>query len=133
VAESPKRTALVPHTYEVLEYLSSKYHLHIITNGFNEVQFTKLKACGIDKFFDMVITSEMSGAHKPQEQAFSHSIASAKAKKYECLMVGDDLEVDIMGAKRFGIDQVYFNPSCKPHDEDVTFEIKSLKELKAIL
>jgi putative hydrolase of the HAD superfamily len=133
IEESPRKTILVPHTIEALDYLSSKYKMHIITNGFNEVQFTKLKLCGIEKYFDKVITSEISGYHKPRPEAFGHSLSSANAKKSESIMIGDDLNIDIVGAREFGMDQVYLNPLSIPHQEAVTHEIKSLLELKEIL
>jgi putative hydrolase of the HAD superfamily len=133
IDESPKKTALMPHTIESLDYLFPKYKLHIITNGFNEVQFTKLKLCGLDKYFDKVITSEISGYHKPKPEAFGYTLSSANAKKEESIMIGDDLENDILGAKDFGINQIYFNPEGLPHNESLTHEIRSLKELKEIL
>lgn len=134
MVESPKKTALMPNTIPILDWLYPKYKLHIITNGFNEVQFTKLKLCGIDKYFDKVITSEISGYHKPKAQAFGYSLAMANAKKTESIMIGDDLERDIIGAKGFGIDQIYFNPSQKPQNKvKSTHEINNLIELKDIL
>ena len=133
VNESPKKTALIPHTIEVLDYLHGKYQMHIITNGFNEVQFTKLKLCGIEKYFDKVITSEISGYHKPRPEAFGYPLSAANAKKSESVMIGDDMEVDIVGARNFGMDQIFFNPESIPHNEKVTHQIKSLIELKEIL
>lgn len=133
IDESPKKTALMPYTIETLDYLFPKYKLHIITNGFNEVQFTKLRLCGLDKYFDKVITSEISGYHKPKPEAFGYTLSSANAKKEESIMIGDDLENDILGAKGFGINQIYFNPEGLPHDESLTHEIRSLKELQEIL
>ena len=97
------------------------------------MQFTKLKLCGLEKYFDKVITSEISGYHKPKPEAFGYTLSSANAKKEETIMIGDDLENDILGAKDFGINQIYFNPEGIPHNELLTHEIKSLIELKEIL
>jgi putative hydrolase of the HAD superfamily len=133
IDESPKKTILVPHTIEVLDYLQNKYKLHIITNGFNEVQFTKLKLCGLEKYFDKVVTSEISGYHKPRPEAFGYPLSSANAKKSESIMIGDDLTMDIKGARDFGMDQIYYNPMAIPHNEEITHEIKSLIEIKEIL
>lgn len=130
---TPTKTALVPHTREVLDYLSKKYKLHIISNGFNEVQFPKLDKCHISKYFEKVITSESSGYHKPCPEAFGYSLSSANAKKEESIMIGDDLEIDILGAKKFGIDQVYFNANKLEHKAKPTYEIQSLLELTKIL
>lgn len=132
--ESPKKTALIPNTLPILDWLYGQYKLHIITNGFNEVQFTKLKLCGIEKYFDKVVTSEISGYHKPRAQAFGYSLAKANAKKAESIMIGDDLDADIIGAKAFGIDQIHFNPSKRPQEKVVpTHEISNLIELRDIL
>lgn len=133
INESPRKTALIPYTVDLLDYLQNKYKLHIITNGFNEVQFTKLNLCGIEKYFDKVVTSEISGYHKPRPEAFGYSLAKANARKNESIMVGDDIETDIIGAKKFGINQIYFNPQQVPHTETITHEVKSLLEIKEIL
>jgi len=130
---TPTKTALIPQAREMLEYLSPKYKLYIISNGFNEVQFPKLEKCHIAKYFEKVITSETSGYHKPCLEAFGYSLSSVNAKKNESIMIGDDLEIDIIGAKKFGIDQVYFNRYKKSHKAKPTHEIHSLIELNKIL
>ena len=130
---TPMKTALIPNAREVLEYLKPKYKLHIISNGFNEVQFPKLERCHIAEYFDKVITSESSGYHKPCPEAFGISLSTANAKKEESLMVGDDMEIDIIGAKKFGIDQVFFNPKKISPKVKPTYEIHSLIELKTLL
>lgn len=130
---APLKTNLIPYTESVLQYLSKKYALHIITNGFNEVQMLKLKNTGIVIFFDKVITSDNAGTQKPKPGIFEYALSAANAKKKESVMVGDDLEVDILGAKKFGLDQIYFNPSGAPHKQNMTHEISSLVELKEIL
>lgn len=130
---TPTKTALIPHTREILDYLKTKYKLHIISNGFDEVQFPKLEKCHIAQYFEKVITSENSGYHKPCPEAFGYSLSTANAKKEESIMIGDDLEIDIIGAKKFGIDQVYFNRYSVAHKAKPTHEINSLIELKKIL
>ncbi len=129
---APLKTNLIPNTKSVLQYLSRKYSLHIITNGFTEVQMLKLEHSGILHFFEKVITSDNAGAQKPKAAIFEFALSSANAKKKESLMVGDDLEVDIIGAKNFGLDQVYFNPDKTPHKQKLTYEISSLNDLKEI-
>lgn len=130
---APLKTNLVPYTIELLEYLNGKYKLHIITNGFEEVQHVKMKHSGIDKYFSEVITSERAGYKKPDYKIFEFSINLAKGTRENSLMIGDSLEADILGAREFGIHQVYFNPDSLEHDEDITYEIKELKELMNIL
>lgn len=129
----PLKTALIPDTREILDYLSNKYKLHVISNGFKEVQLPKLQRSDIDKYFEWVVTSEHSGFHKPDKRAFGYALSKANALKSESIMVGDDLEVDIVGAKKFGIDQIYFNPQKKPHQTKVTFEVRALNEITKIL
>ncbi len=129
VAQSPYKTNLFPHTHEVLDYLSKKYTLHIITNGFEEVQHIKIKNCGIENYFSEIITSERAGYKKPDTRIFKFSLDVANATISNSLMVGDNLEADIIGAKEAGIHQVYFNPNEEKHSEKITYEIKSLKQL----
>lgn len=103
--------------------------MHILTNGFPEVQIHKLENSGLREYFDEVITSESVGIQKPNIKIFEYAIHLVGAIKEECLMVGDDLEVDIMGARNAGVDQVYFNRDGLKHMEEVSYEIRSLKEL----
>ena len=130
---SPKQTNLFPNTIEILEYLQNKYNLYIITNGFKEVQFVKLKNTNLYKYFKKVFTSEMIGVQKPNSKFFEYSIKHTNSKKDESIVVGDDLNVDIIGARNFGLDQIYFNPKAKKHNEKITFEINNLIEIKDIL
>jgi len=130
---SPQQTTLFPNTIEVLDYLKSRYKMYIITNGFVEVQYKKLRNCGLMQYFTHITTSEEAKASKPNPEIFHSAISAANAKKTESLMIGDDLGADILGAKNFGIDQVYFNPEAHQHKEHITFEINTLKELMDIL
>lgn len=129
IAISPLKTTLFPNAIEVLQYLKKKYSLHIITNGFEEVQLIKIKNCGIEHFFDQVITSERAGFKKPDARIFQYSLNAVNAKSIDSLMIGDSLDADIIGARSAGIHQVYFNPCGDKHEEAITYEIKSLKEL----
>lgn len=130
---SPLKTNLLPHTKEILDYLSSKYELHIITNGFEEVQHVKMKNSGIDHYFSEIITSERAGFKKPDKRIFDFSMSITRAIPDNSIMIGDNLEADIIGAKNAGIHQVFFNNQGQLHNEDVTYEIKELKELSNFL
>ena len=130
---SPMQTGLFPQTIETLDYLAQKYQMHIITNGFVEVQYKKLDNSGLRKYFTHIITSEEAKASKPKPEIFHAAISAANAKKKESLMIGDDLQNDILGAKSYGIDQVYFNSNSEKHSEDLTFEIQELKVLMNLL
>lgn len=131
VLRSPSKSKLVPHAKEVLDYLQEKkYQLHIITNGFSEVQDVKMKNSGIYSYFKRIITSEAAGVNKPDAKIFRYALKAANAGAGESLMIGDHLEVDIVGAREAGIDQVYFNPEKIDHQEVITKEIYDLIELK---
>ena len=130
---SPLKKALFPNVREVLEYLKGKYTLHIITNGFEEVQKTKLEANDLNKYFATVTTSEEAQAKKPNKVIFELAFKKAKAKPEESLMIGDDLDVDILGARNVGMDQVYCNYENIPHNGQVTFEVREISEIKNTL
>lgn len=133
IAYSPLKTNLFPHTAEVLQYLSDKYTLHIITNGFEEVQYIKLKNCNIQHHFNQIITSERAGYKKPDKEIFEYSLNAANATTHNSLMIGDSLDADILGARNAGIHQVFFNPKEQQHTENITHEIRELKDLMSLL
>jgi len=132
---SATKRKLFPNTHEILDYLHKSYKLHIITNGFEEVQHLKLSNCNLDKYFDKVITSEKVEAHKPKPIIFEYALREANALVEESIMIGDDYRVDIEGAMNVNMDQVFFNPNgIKPGTSSKpTFEVKSLIDIKEIL
>jgi len=129
VQRSPDKRKLIEGATEVLEALRPAYRLHIITNGFEEVQFRKLRNTGLLPYFDKIITSERAGALKPSPEIFEFALERASAGRAESIYIGDNLEADMLGARNAGMDQVYFNPEARPHEEKVTYEIRSLFEL----
>lgn len=129
----PRRSHLFPHAHETLSYLQDKYTLHIITNGFAEAQTVKMEAADLNKYFSEVIISEHTGYKKPDERIFRHSMEKAGASEDECLMIGDGLEVDVIGAQQAGWRAIYFNPQQVPHMENPDHEIRELKELCDLL
>ncbi len=129
----PEKSAVFPQTHETLAYLHSKYTLHLITNGFEDMQQRKLASSNLTQYFDQVITSEHSGHLKPDPRMFAHALQAAGAGAPESLMIGDNLECDVLGAHNAGIDQVYFNPAKRRHFVQTTYEISSLDELQAFL
>ena len=129
----PRKSAVFPHTHELLDYLRPNYRLHLITNGFNDIQSVKLASSNLTDYFEEIITSEHSGHLKPDPRMFAHALARTGATAPESLMIGDNLECDVLGAYNAGIDQVYFNPARRGHRMQITHEISCLSELKAIL
>jgi putative hydrolase of the HAD superfamily len=130
---APQKKALIPDAKDVITELAGKYNLYIITNGFTEVQLIKLSESGLSSFFKKVFTSDMTGETKPAKAIFHYALTSVQARKNESLMIGDDLEVDVIGARNYGIDQVYYNPGGLIHHETVSFEIRRLAELRNFL
>ncbi len=122
-----------PFATDLLEYLSPKYRLFSITNGFAEVQYPKLAASGFDRYFAYIITSEEAGYKKPTKEMFSYALQKAGARPETSLMIGDDLLADIEGARNSGIDQVFVNLNKTSHSQPVTYEISALNELFQIL
>jgi putative hydrolase of the HAD superfamily len=130
----PTRTILFPDTKEILQYLQDKgYQMHLITNGFDATQHSKLKNSGIQNFFKEVITSECSNSLKPQKEIFEYALNKTGATVEKSLMIGDSLEVDIAGAMTVGMDQVHVNYNGVEQDLTPTYTIKTLKEMKNFL
>lgn len=129
----PTRTILFPYAIEILQYLTNKnYQLHLITNGFEKTQHSKLRHSGLDKYFKEVITSEGSSSLKPNKEIFDFAIEKTGASREESIMLGDSIEVDIIGAMQAGIDQVFINHLNLPIDIRPTYVVNSLKELEKI-
>jgi putative hydrolase of the HAD superfamily len=129
----PTRKILFPYTTEILDYLlDKKYFLHLITNGFEKTQHSKLKNSGLDKYFTEVITSEASNSLKPHKEIFDYAFQKTGAAQEESIMIGDSIEVDIQGAINAGIDQVFVNHLNIETAIEPTYTVSSLKELKEI-
>jgi putative hydrolase of the HAD superfamily len=129
----PTRTILFPDTKEVLQYLTGKgYELHLITNGFEKTQHSKLATSGLNGFFKKVITSEGSNSMKPEKEIFDYALNSANAKAHESIMIGDALDIDIAGAMNAGMDQVHTNYTNVVQHLKPTFTVRRLRELEAI-
>lgn len=129
----PTRTILFPHAVEILQYLTRKgYKCHLVTNGFDKIQHSKLHYSGLTAFFTEVITSEGSNCLKPQKEIFEYAIQKCGAKPEECIMIGDSIEADILGAINAGIDQVFVNHTGIEPEIKSTYAVRSLKELMDI-
>lgn len=130
----PFQGLLIPYAKEILDFCTAaNYRLHLITNGFEDSQWQKMRTSGIDHYFEAVITSEKSNSMKPHAAIFEFALQQTGASMEESIMIGDALDADVLGAQRFGMDQVYFNPGKKPHAEQPSFEIDCLSQLKGIL
>jgi putative hydrolase of the HAD superfamily len=130
----PNKTKLFPYTHEILVYLKNKnYQLHLITNGFEQTQWTKINNSNLSQYFSKVITSEASQSVKPNKEIFEYALLKTGALLEESIMIGDNLDADILGAINAGMDSVFMNhinaePRLKP-----TYIIHHLKDLETIL
>ena len=113
---------------EILEYLQYKYHLHIITNGFEEAQERKMQNSKIRSYFKTVTNSEMVGVKKPNPKIFNYALNSAEANPNESIMIGDSLEADIAGAQKVGMRTIHFDYK-DVHNGDGNVRVKQLKAL----
>jgi putative hydrolase of the HAD superfamily len=129
----PSKKALFPYTIEILEYLVNKnYKLHLITNGFQKTQMAKITNAGIDKYFIEVITSESANSLKPKKEIFEYAILQCETQYCDSIMLGDNLDADIMGAMNAGMDTVFVNHLNEETLLKPTYTIYHLKELENI-
>lgn len=124
----PNSNVLFEGAHDILEHLQTNYQLHIITNGFNEVQYKKMDQSDLTKYFKTIITSEDAGVKKPNPTIFKYALAQTNAVSRESIMIGDNWEADIMGAKGAGFDVIY----CNFNKEAVSSNIKSVSNLLEI-
>ncbi len=129
-----QKTGLVEGAKDLLEYLKNSYHLHIISNGFTEVQYRKMKNSGVDHYFEQIILSEDVGVNKPDPRIFDFALEKTGAKREESIMIGDNYDTDITGAIRSGINQLFYNPKADFVPTILpTYEVRTLKEIESIL
>lgn len=133
VHNSPNRTILIDGAIDLLEALKDHFHMHIITNGFEEVQWVKLRNSKLLPYFKEVITSEAVGVKKPDPKIFQFAVEKANATVVESVMIGDDLKTDIIGAIQIGMKCIYYNPHGNVNKYPVWREVKSLLKIKEIL
>ncbi len=130
----PNKKHLFPYTIEILEYLKQKdYKMHLITNGFESVQFKKIKNSGLQDYFIEVITSEASNSLKPQKEIFEYALKNANASVEKSIMIGDNESADIQGGINIGMDTIFVNHIQVVPTVPATYKITHLKELENIL
>ena len=129
----PTKKMLFPHTIEILDYLTNKgYKLHLITNGFEKTQWSKINNSGLRRYFTHMITSEASNSLKPKKEIFEYALNKAGASLSESIMLGDNLDADIQGAINAGMDCVFVNHLKTNTDIKATYIIHHLEELEQI-
>lgn len=128
----PTYNHLFAGAIEILDYLRAKYSLHIITNGFHEVQAGKIKNAGIAHYFTTVTNSELAGCKKPNPLIFEYALKTAGADKETSIMIGDCIEADVQGALNCGLDAIYFNENRLEAPAPIT-QVHNLIDLKNFL
>lgn len=129
----PKKGNLMPNAISTLDYLSKRYKLSIITNGFEEIQNLKLTAGNLHPYFDHIVTSQHAGYKKPSREIFQYTLAKNNILCDQAVMIGDNLITDIGGARQASIDSVFFNHEQVRHEAEVHVEINNLSELCELL
>lgn len=130
----PRKPHLMEAAIDLLDHLRDRYHLHIITNGFDEIQALKMESAGLTRYFEHVITNQKADAKKPDPRIFEFALAVSGAALAESLMIGDNYEADVMGAINAGMDVVFYNPAGLPTDGPApTYEVRHLRDLITIL
>lgn len=126
----PQFNHLYEGAQEILNYLFTKYNLHIITNGFQSVQAGKIKNANLEKYFKTITNSESAGVKKPNPMIFHYAINSAKTTVEKSVMIGDSIEADIEGALNVGLDAIFFNEFKMEVDQQIhqVFDLLSLKQ-----
>lgn len=128
------KTKLVEGAKELLDYLAGNYKMYILSNGFEEVQYKKLSNSGLTDYFDKVLLSDQIGYNKPHPKIFDYALKSTNSKKKESIMIGDNFDTDITGAKNSNIDQIFFkNIGDYKIKFDPTYTVYSLQEIHQIL
>lgn len=129
----PTKKVLFPHTTQVLDYLQEKkYQLHLITNGFEKIQWSKLNNSGLSNYFTHVVTSEASNSLKPKKEIFDFAMGKAGATLNDSIMLGDNLDADIQGAINAGMDNVFVNHTAVSTTMQPTYTVTHLQQLENI-
>lgn len=123
---------LLPYSIDILEYLKPHYKIHIITNGFQEIQEKKLRNAKIQGYFNLVINSEMAGVKKPNPLIFNLALKRANVRAENAMMVGDSIEADILGARAVGLHTIHYNVHKEPTHQHGEI-IHDLREIKSYL
>lgn len=129
-----RKGTLIDGAIDLLNYLQERYKLHILSNGFTEMQYIKMESAGLSGYFNKVILSDEVGVNKPHPDLFAHTLREIGVDKKDVIMIGDNLFTDIGGACNSGIDQIWFNPGDKPvKDFEPTYVVNKLADIKNIL
>lgn len=129
-----QKTKLIDGAIELLTYLRPRYRIHILSNGFREVQHQKISNSGLMPFVDKIILSEDAGVQKPHAKIFDFALINTNSRRDESIMIGDNYDIDIVGASKSRIDSIWYNPEgLASKDIEPTFTVNHLLDIKAVL
>lgn len=112
------KTALIDGARELLDALSARgYRMGIVTNGFREVQYNKMRSSDIEKYFDTVVLSDEIGINKPDRRFFDYAVSKASSQHLNNIMIGDNYATDILGALGAGWKAVWFTGGADPSND----------------
>ncbi len=128
------KSGVVEGAHELMDYLKGRgYRMHMTSNGFHEVQYKKLAASGLRNYFDTIILSEDAGANKPSKAFFDYALAKSGASVDTTMMIGDNLQTDIIGARDMGLNTILFNRWDVQPSDIPTHTVAALREIMQIL
>lgn len=128
------KPGLIDGALDLMRYLKERgYRIHMCSNGFHEVQYKKLRSCGLLSYFDTIVLSEDAGANKPSAKFFDYAMAQTGATKQSAIMIGDNPTTDIKGAQAYGLDTIFFDRKGTGMALSPTYVVKALGDIKTIL
>lgn len=129
-----RKKKVIPGAIDLLEYLKPKYKLVLLSNGFSEMQYTKIENNGMSDYFDAVILSDQVGVNKPHPDIFRFALNEVHTTPDRAIMVGDNYDTDITGAYNSGVDQLWYNPAqTEKKSFSPTHTVANLLEIRGIL
>ncbi len=129
----PENNHLFEGTFELLDYLKPKYNLHIITNGFHDLQNYKLNNSNLTPYFKTVTNSESAGVKKPNPIIYEFALRQANAQKDSSIMIGDCIHADVFGALNVGMEAILFNEIPQILEDKTIRQVNYLLDLKNYL
>ena len=106
---------LYPNVVDALQVLRKKgYRLWLLSNAQEMFTGFELNQLGISGLFDGIYLSSVFGCRKPDARFFRALLDGEKLDARKCLMIGNDRETDIAGAKTAGIDTFYMHTELTP-------------------
>lgn len=119
---------------DLLLYLSDKYKIFTASNGVYDMQVNRIKKSNLSKYFTDIFVSDKIGYEKPDKKFFQKIMDLTNFSNDDLIMIGDSIKSDIIGAKNSKIKSIYFNKEDKKiSDENFTYQVKNLSEIKKIL